>query len=279
MPLPVAALDHAVVNALDRMDEAVEAYRRLGFRLTERGHHTLGSINHLAVFRTNYLELIGFEPGAKQVRTDILRFPVGLNALVLAADDADATYRGLRAGNVAAEEPLAFARPVAIDGAMREARFRTVRLQPDALPAGRVYFCQHLTRDVVWRAEWQDHPNGALDITRAVIASTDPRRGAAIFASMFGAPALRAIDGGCALELGNTRVEIVTPDRVIEAFGDAAPAASGRADYMAALTVRTASLDAAAAAIARGGGARRDGGRLIVAAASAMNTTLEFVAS
>jgi hypothetical protein len=277
MPLPAAALDHAVVNALDRMDEAVECYRRLGFRMTERGYHTLGSINHLAVFRTNYLELIGFEPGAKQVRADILRFPVGLNALVLAADDADETYRGLRAGNVAAEAPLAFARPVEIDGTTREARFRTVRLAPDALPSGRLYFCQHLTRDVVWRAEWQDHSNGVLDIARAVIASTDPRRGAAIFAAMFGDATLQEIDGGLALALGNTRVEIVTPDRVAAAFGDEAPAASGRADYMAALTLRTASLDAAARAIGRGVAVRREGRRLIVAAASAMNTTLEFI--
>ena len=28
MTLPVAALDHAVVNVLDRMDEAVALYRR-----------------------------------------------------------------------------------------------------------------------------------------------------------------------------------------------------------------------------------------------------------
>ena len=246
--------------------------------MTERGYHTLGSINHLAVFGTNYLELIGFEAGAAQVRTDILRFPVGLNALVLAADDADAVYQGLRASNVTAEPPLAFARPVEIGGVAHEARFRTVRLAPDALPSGRVYFCQHLTRDVVWRAEWQDHANGATDITRAIIASTDPRRAVAIFAAMFGAAALRETDAGCVMNLGNITVEIVTPERVTVAFGDAAPAAPGRTDYMAALTFRTASLDAAAAAIARGGGAaRRESARLVVPAVAAMNTTLEFV--
>ncbi|HZT50829.1 MAG TPA: VOC family protein [Stellaceae bacterium] len=279
MPLPVAALDHAVVNALDRMDEAVACYRRLGFRLTERGYHTLGSINHLAVFRTNYLELIGYERGARQVRTDILRFPVGLNALVLAAEDADATYRGLQAAQVAAEAPIAFARPVAIGGATQEARFRTVRLPPDSLPSGRVYFCQHLTRELVWRAEWQDHPNGAQDIVRALVAARDPRRGASIFAAMFDAAALREIAGGVALDLGNMHVAFVTPDRVAATLGAAAPAAAGRADYMAALTLRTASLDAAAAAIAPEAGARREPGRLIVPAAAAMDTALEFVAS
>jgi Glyoxalase-like domain len=32
------------------------AYRNLGFHLTEHGHHTLGSANHLALFETNYLD-------------------------------------------------------------------------------------------------------------------------------------------------------------------------------------------------------------------------------
>ena len=37
---------------------ALETYRRLGFTLTPRGYHTLGSMNHLAIFGTEYLELI-----------------------------------------------------------------------------------------------------------------------------------------------------------------------------------------------------------------------------
>ncbi len=279
MTIVVPPLDHAVVNARDRMDEAVERYQRLGFHMTARGYHTLGSINHLAVFGTNYLELIGFEPGAAQVRTDILRFPVGLNALVLAADDADGLYGGLQAGGVTAEKPVAFARPVTIDGVAREAKFRTVRLAPEALPSGRLYFCQHLTRDLVWRAEWQNHANGARDIARVVIASTDPHRGAAIFAAMFGQSALKDTRSGLEIDLGNTRVEIVTPQTVAAAFGAAAPDGMGRADYLAALTIRTTSLDQAADAMARGGngGVHREIGRLVVPADAALNTTLEFI--
>jgi Glyoxalase-like domain len=43
--LPVPTLDHVVVNTQDRLDEAAETYRRLGFTLTPRGYHTLGSMN------------------------------------------------------------------------------------------------------------------------------------------------------------------------------------------------------------------------------------------
>jgi len=63
-PLPTPTFDHAVINARDHMDEAVAYYRRLGFQLTPRGRHTLGSINHLAIFYTTaqlYRSMFGGE--------------------------------------------------------------------------------------------------------------------------------------------------------------------------------------------------------------------------
>ena len=81
MTLPMPTLDHVVVNVHDRMDEAAALYARLGFTLTPRGTHSLGSINHLAIFGTDYLELIGTPEGGG-ARQDILGWPMGLNGLV-----------------------------------------------------------------------------------------------------------------------------------------------------------------------------------------------------
>lgn len=50
-------LDHAVVNVAGRLDHAEQQFRRLGFQLTPRGHHSLGSSNHLAIFGENYTQL------------------------------------------------------------------------------------------------------------------------------------------------------------------------------------------------------------------------------
>ena len=47
--LPVPTLDHVVVNVRDRIDAGLETYNRLGFTMTPRGYHTLGSMNHLAI--------------------------------------------------------------------------------------------------------------------------------------------------------------------------------------------------------------------------------------
>jgi hypothetical protein len=91
MPLPPPVLDHVVVDVRERMDEAAGTFAALGFQLTPRGHHTLGSMNHLAMFATDYLELLGFgEAGAG--RPELAPFPIGLNGLVFKTDDADATF-------------------------------------------------------------------------------------------------------------------------------------------------------------------------------------------
>src|SRR5271165_5520437 len=98
--LPMPTLDHVVVNVRDRIDAGLETYRRLGFTLTPRGYHSLGSMNHLAIFGTDYLELIGAESGdirpGVSSRPEILNAPLGLDGLVFGTQDAAATYERLR---------------------------------------------------------------------------------------------------------------------------------------------------------------------------------------
>nr|WP_294545190.1 VOC family protein [uncultured Rhodopila sp.] len=274
---PVPVLDHAVVNVRDRLDEAAAAYARLGFTLTPRGYHTLGSMNHLAIFGSDYLELIAARPGDAG-RPEIMEAPLGLNGLVFATLDAAAAYEALRRQDVAIEPPEQFSRPVEIDGLRRDAAFRTTRLPRAAVAAGRLYFCEHLTRDLVWRDEWRHHANGAVAIARAVIAAADPETLGRLFGRMFGARTVRATDDGCSLILGLSRFDVVTPAALWELFGDAAPDSRGRRDYMAALTFRTVSLDAAETALEAGGirGVDRIGTSVLVPAAEAFGVTLEF---
>ena len=55
--------DHAVVVVHDQMDQAVERFRAMGFFVTERGHHSLGTINHLIILDNSYIELLGYLHG------------------------------------------------------------------------------------------------------------------------------------------------------------------------------------------------------------------------
>jgi hypothetical protein len=279
MTLPAATLDHVVINARDDMDRAADIYRRLGFTLTERGYHSLGSMNHLAMFGTDYLELIAVPKDATTGRLDLLTFPFGLNGLVFGSEDSAVTYSELTKVGVPVEPPVEFTRPVKYTGGQGDARFRTVRMKNGVVPYGRVYYCHHFTRDLVWRDEWRHHGNGTVAVARAIIVEPDPAKGAKLYADMFGPETVRDIKGGKSVVIGNSRFDIVTEATLKAEFGDAAPDAEGRPAYMAGLTFRTVSLPKAAQALQDGkiGGVTRKDGRLIVPAKQAVNAVLEFV--
>ncbi|MDE2582929.1 MAG: VOC family protein [Rhodospirillales bacterium] len=276
LPLPV--LDHVVVNVRDQIDAGEAAYRRLGFALTPRGFHSIGSANHLAMFGTDYLEVVS-APASAAGRHEILAVPAGLNALVFATEDSTATYASLHAAGLPVAPPLEFSRPVTLPQGTRDAVFRTVRVLPGTAAPGRFYFCHHLTPDLVWRDSWRHHPNGTIGIARIVIASRDPSGLGTLFAHLFGTEMVRPADGGCTLLLGLARCEVTTPGAVRAAFAEAAPQDDGRTEFMAALTLRTTSLDRAAAALAANGVPhRREPDRILVPATETFGVTLEFVA-
>jgi len=279
MTLPVPTLDHVVINARDEMDRASDVYRRLGFLLTERGYHSLGSMNHLAMFGTDYLELIAVPKGATTGRVDLLDYSYGLNGLVFGSEDSAVTYGALSKAGVPVEPPVEFTRPVKYPGGQGDARFRTVRMKAGVVPYGRVYYCQHFTRDLVWRDEWRHHANGTVAVARALIVEPDPAQGARLYADMFGPEAVRDIEGGKSVVIGNSRFDILTETALRKQVGDAAPDAEGRPAYMAGLTFRTTSLAKAARALQAGkvGGITQGHGRIVVPAKEAMNAVLEFV--
>ncbi len=211
-------LDHVVLDVHQDMDAAAELYRRLGFTLTPRGQHTLGSINHLAMFGTDYLELLGWPPGDASARPELQAYARGLNGLVFKTDDADATYAHLNAAGLAAAPPRAFSRPVQLDGKSVDAKFRTVHVAAEKSSIGRIYFCEHATPDLVWRPEWQAHANGAFAVHSLVIAASAPDAVASLFRAMFGTEG--------SFSAGRPRIEI-----------EAAPA--GERDHITTLRLAT----------------------------------------
>ena len=275
MAAPAPVLDHVVIDVRDRIDEAMHCFQSLGFYLTPRGRHTLGSVNHLAMFATDYLELLGFA-GDGPIRPEIRRFPVGLNGLVFKTADADAVYGQAEAAALPVLPVQSFSRPVALDGATRDARFRTTRLDPDKVDMGRVYFCEHQTPDLVWRPEWQTHTNGACAIARVVVATAEPRHTARLFRGLFGDDAIADRDGSQIISAGNARVELFTPDAIAAEFGEAAAEPAGRTEYMAALGIRVRSLPEARRYLRSVRGLRDEPHRLVVPAGVAFNTAVVF---
>jgi Glyoxalase-like domain len=279
----VYPLDHAVISVRDQMDHAVDLYTRMGFTVTHRGVHRVGSINHLMVFDDDYLELIGFPAGGEHLRPDLTEAPIGLDGLVLRPDSAKATYTRLTDAGYSPAEPSILARPVLIDGKTEEARFATVRFPRGAVAGGRLYFCEHLTPQFVWRDEWLTHANTAQGIEAFTIATPDPHAEAARYQAMIGVKVALIEDERVLIELRGGALDFITPSALTASLGDAMCDPRGidgkpRESFMAAVTIRVANLATTARVLGKAGVPTRklDARTLAVPARAAMNCTIIF---
>lgn len=250
---PLPQLDHTVINVRYEMDDAETRFRDLGFHLTERGFHSLGSINHLMMFDRDYLELIGLPKEARAARSgrpDIENAPFGINGLVFKTASADDTFAHLEAIGMAGDPPKSFSRPVELPEGRFDARFRTVHVRGDAFPGGRVYFCEHGTPELVWRPEWQVHENGARKTTEFVIASENFEHEADAMARVLNT----TVDGDGAqrsVRIDGSVITFMSPARYRERYGDLASNQAGdepsiegvRSSLFGAIVIGVTNLD------------------------------------
>jgi hypothetical protein len=238
-PIMTFPLDHVVINALFDMDGAAALMSRLGFTLTPRGFHSLGSINHLMVFEGHYLELVGLPLATDVLRRDVLESPRGLNGLVFQAGDVDTCLAQLQDSGVAMLEPQSFSRPVTIDGIEHIARFRTVRTAPDLFEAGRVYYCQHYTPELVWHHPWMSHDNGCTGLSELVVVSADIVTDASRYAKAAQAHAENQGDDVWRIEIaGGFRITLMSPARYRERYGERCVEAGGRNSFFGAIVFK-----------------------------------------
>ncbi|MBP2229265.1 catechol 2,3-dioxygenase-like lactoylglutathione lyase family enzyme [Azospirillum agricola] len=242
----ITGLDHLVVAVRD-LDAARDAYGRLGFTVTPRGHHTeLKSANHTLMFRDDtYVELLGIEEKrpANAHYADFLLKREGIAAVALKTADARAARDPLAAAGFSAEEAVDFGRPVELPGGARAARFTITQIDPRATPGGRVFLCQHHTPDIVWRPDSLDHANGATGLAALVVAADDPDATAGAYARLFGAP---VVERGSArvVDTGNVPLLVASPDRLHWAW-TSDPAFATPRPFLAGMVVRVADLEKA----------------------------------
>ena len=274
----LATLDHVVINVRGALDQASAQWKRLGFSLTERGHHSLGTSNHLSIFHENYVELLGFDPEQARAAQELKEVPIGLNGLVFKTTDARKLFEEIRTTGLRAEHPVEFHRPVRIAAGQREAAFRTVRLGAGLVKDGRTFFCDYLTPELVWRDEWQKHPNEVVDVIGFVIASADPVHSVALYQRLFGSKLqLETIDGGVAFKAGRAHVQFITPGSAEARFGPVETADDG-SERNVALIFATRSLSALFCVLSANNVpfVNTEENRIVVRAADALGVALEF---
>ncbi|MGP9811463.1 VOC family protein [Rhodopseudomonas sp. NSM] len=272
-----AELDHVIVLVHGDLDAAAAAYQSLGFHLTPRGHHSLGSSNNLTIFKNNYLELLGYEPGKKQQRPEQRHDPKGLSGIVWRCPDpARAQLNAAHAG-VTPEQPLDFVRPVETNDGVFDAAFTVLHLPKVGFDYGRTFFCHHRTPELVYRPEWQTHLNGVENISEFVFCGDDPRAALGLFERMFGPGLLMEIPGGYGFDAAEARVVALSRQAASERYGADAPLPEEGKTQMIGLGFRTASLAQAEAALKAGGVpfVAADG-RLRVGPAHSFGVAIEF---
>ncbi|ANN68337.1 VOC family protein [Bordetella bronchialis] len=201
-------LDHAVIMVRDRLEQAAPHFERQGYTLSETEVHNLGSWNRLIVLEHSYVELLGWPPGKPPARKEIADSPLGLEALVLRTEDAEATYERLRAAGYAVNPVQVLTRPAKVAGQVMEARFHTVRFAEQPIPGIRLYFCRHLTPACVWQPALMKHANGARAVAEVAAHGRDPAALAARFADVADVVAQPAEGGEWIVPLGHARLRI-----------------------------------------------------------------------
>jgi catechol 2,3-dioxygenase-like lactoylglutathione lyase family enzyme len=250
----IQGIDHVVLVVRD-LDAARDTFERMGFAVTPRGHHAIGSQNHCVMFSHDYIELLMSPPEnphpSRQYYTEFARAGDGLAGVALKSTNAKGAYTELLWAGFQPHDVLDLSRPVALPGGAREARFRIVQPRAGSTPGGRVFVCEHLTRDVVWRPEYQRHANGATGLAAVAIVCDDVARTAQPYERLFDSKA-KPIAEGLLVETADTPIALVTAQSLAKRFPDLWISAR-TAPLLAALFVRVGDRDTAERALKAGG--------------------------
>jgi catechol 2,3-dioxygenase-like lactoylglutathione lyase family enzyme len=280
----VLGLDHVVVLVRD-LAAAEARLERLGFRPTPRGVHSahMGTANTTVVFAdATYLEALAvLQPTENNtgVRA-VLAEREGAYGLAFKTDDADAAAAGFAAAGIGPGVALEFARAVELPSGPGEAAFRVARSDPAHTPGAWLFVCQHRTPEATWRADYLEQPNGACGIVEVIGAAADPEAAAAAYRRIFG-DRVRHDRDGVRIDAGGAAIAFLPPAAFalrFAPFGAAIDAASPR---LAALRLRTASLQRTQALLSAQGvrHVATAHGTLLVSPDEACGTILEFAAS
>lgn len=237
-------LDHLVINTRFETDAAQVLFTQLGFQLTDRGRHSMGSINHLIVFDANYLELIGLPTDGGPLRQEILDQCIGIDGLVYRPESAAAVHAALTERGLPLLPVHSFTRGVVVAGQSRQASFHTVRFKPGTFNGGRVYYCEHETPELVWQPDRAAHPNTARNLDALVIVSPDPKADAQRHAVVAFGEA-EPHEGGWRVSGAGFSTCFIDAGAARQRFAAAAVQPLGRSRYYAAIEVRVGDLPVA----------------------------------
>lgn len=226
-----STIDHVLI-LVDDLEASKTAFERLGFLVTDRGVHSkyLGTANHCVMLRGDYFELLGVVAPTEANQGYRLRLEShqGLLGFALATSDSDKVYEAFRAQDLPIDPVKEYGRPVEVDGREEQVAFKSAFISDDPAAGPIVFFCEHKTPHLVWRPEWQDHPNGARNLARLTLVADDPRAVGVHYRTMLAPDAEPAAEEEVyAFQMGPCRFRVVSRQRATRDYPGAILSAQG----------------------------------------------------
>lgn len=241
-------LDHVGLVGRD-LGAMLDAYRRLGFAPTQPRPLMAGNSSgrpvlleqssaHL-VFEQGYVELtsVSSSDPAHHLAAYLERLP-SLAILAIGTDDAIARHALCARSGLPVGPVREASRSIEYGSLHGEARFHWFMLEPAASPEGLLCFVQHLTPELVFQREVQDHPNSVRSLSGVLVFAEEAERVAGRMAAALGLGA----DPAHRIELQGGRLEVLDAAGWRERFPGALPPAGS---CLAGFTVAASDLDAA----------------------------------
>jgi catechol 2,3-dioxygenase-like lactoylglutathione lyase family enzyme len=211
----IDGIDHLVILVND-LDASRDLYARLGFHMTPRGTHSphMGTGNYLFILERDYIELLGVinpTDNNAEWRAKLANGGEGLTGMALSTQDHLAAHATLKSRGMAPLDPLEFSRPVEVPGGTRDAAFAVIRVPADSTPPLNLFVCGHKTRDLVWRPEWQSHPNSAQRVVSVTLPVDDLDAAAAAWMRPFGDGSMKRENGVATIATGGHARLVLAP--------------------------------------------------------------------
>lgn len=249
-------LDH-VGHFVREPEAASRALERAGFAPTPIsiqvdpevavGTRLTGTGNVTAMLPRGYIEVL-FKTAdtvlGREFDAALARY-AGLHLAAFAVADARKAHERLAASGFRVCPLARMQRPVETEAGGDTAAFTIARVEPEAMPEGRIQMLTHHTEQTVWQKRWLSHPNSAVGLIDLVIAVADVDEAAQRFARFTGRAAT-LVSRGAMLRLDRGGLLLVTRDALTEILPEVA---TTTLPFIAGYAVSVRSLAAAETAM------------------------------
>jgi hypothetical protein len=284
-------IDHVVLSVRD-MDVAADFFRRAGFTLTPRAELPAGTSNQHAILNGNFIDLLGttspekvppHRPSQYSVpaqHQDLLRRREGLSFLVLFSGDARRDYERIVAAGFPASEPLHVSRPARQpSGEDATMSLTIVTVADPKLKDAQHFLYQQHTPERFWHAAYQDHANGAQEISEVVLVADEPAELAPYYSVLVAPNAVHSVGSHLHVDTPKGRIVVLPSGALAERFDGVDIAAYTPRPYIAGFQVLSSDLDVVETCL-RGGAIPhiRCDDAIRLAPEQAFGAVIEFVA-